>query len=238
MAVAYYRFAYDKRQSLASALEEPRRRVEDYCAVHGLRPLDPGHAEVVRTREKERPEMAAALERCAASGAILIIGTSDRLRRDVTALAMLKMSGVEFLVLDDPTLDPDQLDGCLRTAQEQQRAHSEHVRAALAAVKTRGTWAKADGTPYKTGRRLGNPRGAEAFKGRNGAAAAVLARRKKADDFARRMRPVLMRLEAEGHIALSQIAERLNAEGHATARGGRWHASTVCALLARLERIR
>ena len=41
-------------------------------------------------------------------------------------------------------------------------------------------------------------------------------------------------LRAAGHSPRS-IAERLNAHGHATPRGGRWHRTTVRRLLARME---
>jgi hypothetical protein len=41
-------------------------------------------------------------------------------------------------------------------------------------------------------------------------------------------------LRAAGHGPRA-IAERLNAYGHATPRGGRWHRTTVRRLLARLD---
>jgi hypothetical protein len=42
-------------------------------------------------------------------------------------------------------------------------------------------------------------------------------------------------MKGEGHASLGALASALNGEGMVTPRGGRWHASSVRNLLARLE---
>jgi hypothetical protein len=60
----------------------------------------------------------------------------------------------------------------------------------------------------------------------------------KADDFARRLLPIIAEIKGEGHTALEAIARQLNLRGIATARGARWYASTVKNLLDRAKSIR
>jgi hypothetical protein len=60
------------------------------------------------------------------------------------------------------------------------------------------------------------------------------ARKLKADDFAVQLLPVIKAIQGRGHTALEAIARQLNELGITTARGARWHASTVRNLLNRL----
>lgn len=66
----------------------------------------------------------------------------------------------------------------------------------------------------------------------------MLARKKKADDFALRLLPVIEDIKSEGHTALEAIARQLNQRGIATVRGARWYASTVKNLLDRSAHLR
>ena len=53
------------------------------------------------------------------------------------------------------------------------------------------------------------------------------ANRAEADRFAANVLPVIEAIRAAGVTTLQGIADALNARGIATARGGKWHASTV-----------
>jgi hypothetical protein len=46
--------------------------------------------------------------------------------------------------------------------------------------------------------------------------------------------PIVREIQAGGATTLTAIADKLNALGIRTARGGEWHASTVRNLLARI----
>jgi hypothetical protein len=63
--------------------------------------------------------------------------------------------------------------------------------------------------------------------------AAEAAIRAEADQRAQNVRPVIDAIRAAGVVKVRDIAAALNARGIATARGGRWHPSTVQNILAR-----
>jgi len=77
------------------------------------------------------------------------------------------------------------------------------------------------------GAKLGNPRAAETV-GR-----AHAANRAAADRFASNILPIVESIRASGITSHAGIAAALNRRGISTARGGRWHSTTVRNLLAR-----
>lgn len=94
---------------------------------------------------------------------------------------------------------------------------SECTRAALAARKRQGA-------------RLGNPANLAAA-GRFGAARTA----DGASRFAENVVPVIREIRASGVASLRGIADVLNNRGVRTARGGKWAATQVSAVLARAE---
>ena len=55
---------------------------------------------------------------------------------------------------------------------------------------------------------------------------------------AERARPRARLRDGEGEVlSLAKTADRLNAKGYVTARGGKWHPTTVKNLLDRLDRL-
>lgn len=113
--------------------------------------------------------------------------------------------------------------GLLAVINEDERERiSERTKAALAAAKARG-------------QRLGHPNGAAAIRrAAKGNAASVQAIKGNADTFAEGLRETVGQIRAEGVTSLAGIAAELNAAHMRTARGGRWHASSVRNLLVRL----
>jgi DNA invertase Pin-like site-specific DNA recombinase len=111
--------------------------------------------------------------------------------------------------------DPFMLHLYAALAEKERRLISERTKAALAARKANG-------------RRLGNPRNiAEA--GRLGRKVQIAV----ADEFTRNVLPVIDALRHSGIVTLEAISCGLNRQGIRTARGKRWHASSVMNLLAR-----
>jgi len=111
--------------------------------------------------------------------------------------------------------DPFMLHLYAALAEKERRLISERTRSALAAKKAAGA---------KLGNRV------------NIAEAGAMGRRtlaREADQFAASIRPMIEAIKAAGNVGLGSIAEVLNARGIRTARGGRWHASTVRNLLMR-----
>jgi hypothetical protein len=80
------------------------------------------------------------------------------------------------------------------------------------------------------GAKLGNPRAAETV-GR-----AHAANRAAADCFASNILPIVESIRASGITSHAGIAAALNRRGIGTARGGRWHSTTVRNLLARPQK--
>jgi Recombinase len=58
-----------------------------------------------------------------------------------------------------------------------------------------------------------------------------------ADVRAEALRPTIHKLRKSGFISIKAIAAKLNEQGMAASRGGRWHFSTVTRLLQRLEKL-
>ena len=95
----------------------------------------------------------------------------------------------------------------------------ETTKAALAAKKAAGA-------------ALGNPRNLD-----DAGALGRVRLRADADQFAANVLPIVQELRASGARGYGFIASALNQRGVRTARGGRWHVSTVQNLLARSQAV-
>ena len=165
---------------------------------------------------RPQPEPEAALEAARQARCPVVVAKLDRLSRDVAFIASLIAQRVPFLVAElGADTDPFMLHLYAALAEKERRLIAERTKAALSARKAQGT-------------RLGNPI--------NALAAAALGREvlvSEADRFAANVLPVIRSIQATGVSRLAGIAEALNARGIPTARGGRWHVSTVRNVLRR-----
>lgn len=220
-AVAYYRVSTDKQGRSGLGLAAQRFAVEELCRIRNWQLIAPPYEEIESGKRNDRPELLNAIERCRQTGATLVIAKLDRLSRNAAFLLTLRDSGVKFVAADMPDANELTIGIMALVAQQEREAISGRTKAALAAAKARGT-------------RLGNPNGVAAFKGRIGSHAGAEALRRMADEHAELMRPVVERLQHEGHTSLGALSRKLNDEGMVTPRGGKWHASSVRNLLARL----
>ncbi len=125
---------------------------------------------------------------------------------------------VPFLVAElGPDVDPFMLHIYAALAEKERRMISERTRAALQARK-------------KQGARLGNPTNLPEAGLKGAASTAEGARR-----FAENVAPLVLQIRSSGVISLRGVAAALNARGVRTARGGRWAATQVAAVLQRTE---
>lgn len=221
-AVAYYRVSTDKQGRSGLGLDAQRIAVEDLCKSRDWQLIAPPFQEIESGKRNDRPELIKALERCRQTGATLVIAKLDRLSRNAAFLLTLRDSGVKFVAADMPDANDFTVNIMALVAQQEREVISARTKAALAAAKARGT-------------RLGNPDGAAAFKGRIGFQAGADAAKRKADEHAELLRPVIERLQREGHVSFGSLSRCLNDEGMRTPRGGRWHPASVRNLLARLS---
>ena len=217
---AYYRVSTAKQGRSGLGLAAQRETVLGY--VGGADNLTAEFTEVESGRKSDRPQLAAALRHCRATGAVLVVAKLDRLARDVAFLSNLMNSGVEFVAVDFPEANRLTLHIMAAVAEYEARITSERTRAALQAAKARG-------------QRLGNPHGADALRRADrGNAAAVQAVQAQAQDRAATLHDMVQDIQAGGVTSLAGIAAELTQRGARTARGGLWHASSVKRLLTRL----
>lgn len=146
-----------------------------------------------------RPQLKAALARCRAIDAVLVIAKLDRLARNVHFLSGLIEAGVEFQACDMPSANRFTLHIMAAVGEHEREMISQRTKSALAAAKARG---KVLGTPANL---LPN----------------VELRRADAAKFANRLSGVLESMRAAGKSQRAMVSE-LNSLGVLAPRGGNW----------------
>jgi DNA invertase Pin-like site-specific DNA recombinase len=218
-AIAYYRVSTQRQGRSGLGIEAQRAAVTRFAEAAGIVLLQ--EITEVETGKgadalDRRPQLAAALAAARQAKCPVLVAKLDRLSRDVAFIAGLMAQRVPFIVAElGIDADPFMLHLYAALAEKERRLISERTRSALAARKAQGA---------KVGNRR-NP-GKAAILGR-------AAQRAEADRFARNVLPVAEAIRGSGVATLAGIAEALNARGARTARGGRWHISTVQNLLRR-----
>jgi DNA invertase Pin-like site-specific DNA recombinase len=222
-AVAYYRVSTRQQQRSGLGIEAQRATVARFAEAENLRII----AEYVEAETGKgadaldrRPQLAAALAQAKAAKCCVLVSKLDRLSRDVAFVAGLMAQRVPFIVAElGRDADPFMLHLYAALAEKERRLISERTRAALAVRKS-------------TGAKLGNPSNVREA-GEIGRTALINA----ADEQARSMLPILRTLRAEGAITIGAVTRSLNERKIPTARGSRWHISSVANLLARAQRL-
>jgi len=222
--VAYERVSTARQGRSGLGLEAQRKAIGDYAEAKGATILG-RFTEVESGRRNDRPELEKALGLAKLTGATLIIAKLDRLSRNAAFLLTLRDSGVRFVACDMPEANDLTVGIMALVAQQEREAISRRTKEALAAAKARGV-------------KLGNPNGAAALR-RAGEDGTALRRtvQENADDFARRLAPVIEALRVEHVTSLRGIAVALNDRGMMTRRGGQWQVSNVRNLLCRIEAV-
>jgi DNA invertase Pin-like site-specific DNA recombinase len=211
--VAYYRVSTDRQGKSGLGLAAQQKSVRDYLNG-GSWELVGEYTEVESGKRADRPELAKAIEACRKQKAKLVIAKLDRLSRNLSFVAALIDSGVEFLAADNPHANKLTIHILAAVAQHEREMISERTKSALQAAKARG-------------KVLGNPRLSDASaKGRAVTAAA-------AQRFAENLMPVIREIRAAGATSNAAIAEKLNERRIPTARGGKWAHVQVGAILNR-----
>jgi DNA invertase Pin-like site-specific DNA recombinase len=192
-----------------------------FCAQHGF-DIVGSYSEVESGRGTDalelRPELKAALEHAKRLGCPILVAKLDRLSRDVAFISGLMVRKVPFIVAElGPDVDSFLLHLYAALAEKERSMISERTRAALKVKKAQGV-------------KLGNTRNLQ-YASRMGNEAQAGA----ATQFAENIAPTLRGLIGSGIKSLSGIADCLNQRGIHTARGGKWHPTTVRNVLARLQ---
>ena len=218
---AYYRVSTEGQSRSGLGLDAQREAVTSLCNARGWT-IIADFTEVESGKVNDRRELTAALHHAKVTGSTLVIAKLDRLSRNASFIAALQDSGAKFIAADMPEANELTVHIMAAVAQAERKAIASRTRDALQAAKARG-------------QRLGNPNGAAALRrAGKGNSAAVGAIKAGADAFATDLAPIVARLRAEGATSLPKLALGLNEGGFETARGGRWHPSSVRNLLSRI----
>lgn len=213
--IAYYRVSTTSQGHSGLGLQAQQAAVHAYVqSVGGA--LVGEFKEVESGAIDDRTELKAALKLCRAQKAMLVIAKLDRLARSVHFISELLQSGVEFVAADMPHANKLTIHIIAAVAEYEREVIAQRTKAALKAAKARGV-------------RLGNPNAAQQSK------IASDQIRRKADDYAKGVLPVIQTLQAQGVTSLSHLARSLDASGVATQRGGQWTAAGVRNILARIR---
>jgi DNA invertase Pin-like site-specific DNA recombinase len=218
--IAYYRVSTARQGRSGLGLEAQQAEIEAY--VDGRGEIISQFTEIESGKVNSRPELAAALAQCKATGSTLIIAKLDRLARKVAFVANLMEAGVPFIVANQPNADPFRLHIEAAINEDEGRKISERTRAALKAARERG---------IKLGFAIASRRQNQPAASQAGVRGNI----KRAERHAANVYPIIQAIQAGGAVTQRDIAVQLNERGVLTARGGRWHASTVGLILARLE---
>jgi len=167
---------------------------------------------------ERRPQLGAALTAARKVKGSVAVAKLDRLSRDVHFISGLMAHRVPFIVAElGAEADPFMLHLYAALAEKERNLIAQRTIAALSAAKARGV-------------KLGNPNIDDAR------AKAIETTIAVADRHAGNVRPVIRQIQAAGARTLREVADALNARGIATARGGKWYATSVKNVMDRTER--
>lgn len=214
--VAYYRVSTDRQGRSGLGLEAQQEAVRRFLRADDR--LRANFTEVESGKIDTRPQLAAAMDACRRTGAVLLIAKLDRLSRDVAFIAGLMKSDVRFVAADMPDADRFRLHLEAAISEEERRRISSRTKAALGAAKARGV--KLGGyrghVPSDDDRARGHKRQRELAAQR---AAAVLA--------------AIREFNAAGITSVIGLAKALTDAAIPTARGAtRWQPNQVKRVLA------
>lgn len=207
--IAYYRVSTARQGRSGLGLEAQQAAVRAYLNG-GSWELTAEYTEIESGKVNDRPQLAAALAACKKHKATLVIAKLDRLSRNAGFLLTLRDSAVDVRACDMPNAGILEFGIRAVIAQHEREEISKRTKAALQAAKARGV------ELGKRGKML------------------ALEYRQEALQRAVELSDVVRGLQA-AHPTVRGLAEALNAHKVPTPKGGKWHASSVHRLLARIN---
>jgi DNA invertase Pin-like site-specific DNA recombinase len=220
--ISYLRVSTDRQGKSGLGLDAQRKQVNDFIASCGGS-LVSEFIEIESGKNNERVELGKAIRQSQLTGCKLVIAKLDRLSRSLHYITSLSESKIDFIVCDLPGCDQFTINLYGALAQREREMISQRTKSALESAKARG-------------KVLGNPQNLNEVAAAKGRVLGVEARKAQADDFAKRVTPIIEAYQEEG-LSLNQIAKRLNDTEVLTARGkaGGWTPTAVKNALARMD---
>jgi DNA invertase Pin-like site-specific DNA recombinase len=216
--IAYLRVSTSRQGRSGLGLEAQRENITRFAASEGYEVL--GEYVEVETGKgadalERRPQLTAALNAARKSKGSVVVAKLDRLSRDVHFISGLMSHKVPFIVTElGADVDPFILHLYAALGEKERNLIASRTKAALAVKKAQG-------------KVLGGPKLPEARE------AAQIVIKTNADRYAANVLPLIKDAQRAGANTLRDIADALNARGVATARGGRWYATSVKNVLER-----
>ncbi len=211
--VAYYRVSTARQGRSGLGLEAQQFAVRQYLNA-GAGVLLSEFTEIESGKKVDRAQLDAALAACRVRGATLVIAKLDRLARNVSFIASLMNSGVEFVAVDMPQANRFTVHIMAAMAEHEREMISQRTKVALAEAKRRGA-------------QLGGNRGKLHLIAGRGGEASARARRAVATQRAADLGPIIAKIELEGAESLRAVASALNQMNVPAPRGGAWGAGQV-----------
>ncbi|MDC0012971.1 recombinase family protein [Octadecabacter sp.] len=213
--VKYYRVSTRSQADSGLGLSAQQRDIDLYLSTYAETPWEviAEFTDVQSGKDDNRPELQKAMALAEETGATLLIAKLDRISRRVSFIsAIMERKKLNLTVATMPNADKFQLHIYAALAEQEREFISLRTKQALAPLKGTG--------------KLGGNRGN--IDKANEAARAL------ADSHAAKVMDTVLPLKEAGRT-LQQIADTLNKSGVKTARGGKWHPTTVKNVLARSE---
>lgn len=206
--IGYIRVSTSKQGRTGLGLDAQQDAIARFAGSNGYVVSDI-FRDVMPGAEDDRPGLNAAIARAQREKCPVVVAKLDRLGRDVHFISGLMRHRIQFVVAElGLDVDPFTLHLWAALAEKERRLIADRTRAALQAKRDRGE-------------RLGSTNMATVAK------AGTDRRQTMADEHAAKVTPIISEIRRAGVTTLAGIAAALNARGVRTARGGRWHGSTV-----------
>ncbi|WP_404324553.1 recombinase family protein [Azospirillum doebereinerae] len=206
--IGYIRVSTSKQGRSGLGLDAQQEAITRFAGNSGF-VISDFYRDVMSGGDDDRPGLNTAIAQAQRRKCPLIVAKLDRLGRDVHFISGLMRHRVQFVVAElGIDVDPFTLHLWAALAEKERQLIADRTRAALQAKRDRGE-------------RLGSPDILDVAR------IGSDRRRTMADEHAAKVLPIIDEVRRAGITTLSGIAEALNARGVRTARGGRWHGSTV-----------
>jgi DNA invertase Pin-like site-specific DNA recombinase len=224
--VAYIRVSTVRQGQSGLGLDAQKAAIETFASQRSARIIG-SYMEVETGKVRSisnRPQLQKAIAHARRSKATLVVPKLDRLSRNVAFVSALLESNVGFVAVDFPQADTLTLHILAAMAEHEARMISNRTKAALAQAKQRG---------IKLGASNPASRNLTSADRKRGAVASGLSRSLRTADAYAEVLPQIELMRKDG-LSFAEIAERLNAEGHSTAKGAAYNTTQVFRLARRM----
>lgn len=204
-AITYYRVSTVRQGESGLGIDAQVKAVRDFAKANDYT-LEEEYIEIESGKKNSRPMLKKALHQCKRKQVTLIVAKLDRMSRNVSFISDLMESGVDFKAIDVPSGEKFILHILAAVAEHEREQIGKRTSLALQAAKARGV---ALGT-----------------YGRD-----VLSKKNKelCEQFAEKMKPIILRLQRKGFNTIRALTDELNRLEVPTYRndGSKWHVSSV-----------